>query len=129
MVAVEAIPGARLFGTDDVGNGELYKTTDDNKTTKVLDLGAQGCCFWIRHDPDSGRICASFVSGEAPKKAAGLYVSDDNAETWTSFSTFKTNLPYEGSSRSSNFHKGTIYCSLRLDGVQRNGVKIVNQSV
>jgi photosystem II stability/assembly factor-like uncharacterized protein len=128
MVAVEAIPGARLFGTDDVGNGELYRTIDDKKTVKVLDTGAHSCGFWIRRDPASGRIYVSFVTGEGPKKISGLYTSNDNGQTWTLCRTFQTNLPYEGSSRSSNFQKGTLYYSVRLEGCQRNGVQITNQT-
>lgn len=127
IVAIEAIPGARLFGSDDVGNGELFRASDDKKYCKVLDTGSQSYCFWIRHDEVSGRIYASFVSGEAVKKTAGLYVSDDNGLNWSVYRSFKTNLPYEGSSRSSNFRKGSIYYSVRLEGCQKNGVKIFNQ--
>jgi photosystem II stability/assembly factor-like uncharacterized protein len=127
MVAVHAIPGARLFGTDDVGNGELYRSTDDKKTQKVLDTGAHSCGFWIRHDVASGRIFASFVSGEAPKKTTAIYQSHDKGLTWSIHRSFETNLPYEGSSRASNIHKGTLYYSTRLGGNQKNGTKIVIQ--
>ena len=128
MVAVESVPGARLFGTDDVKNGELYRSTDDKKAVKVLDTGAHSCGFWIRRDSTTGTIYASFVSGEGPKKTSGLYTSNDNGQTWTLIRTFKTNLPYEGSSRSSNFQKGTLYYSVRLEGSQRNGVQITHQT-
>ena len=128
IVAIKTIRGERLFGTDDVGNGELYRTTDDKKFCKVLDTGAHSCCFWIRQDEVSGRIYASFVSGEAAKKTSGIYVSDDNGLTWSVYRSFKTNLPYEGSSRSSNFCNGIMYFSVRLEGSQKNGVKVFKQS-
>ena len=124
IVAIEIIPGARLFGSDDVGNGELFMTSDDKNYQKVLDTGGHSCGFWIRQDKNSRRIYASFVSGEAANKISGIFTSDDNGLSWSMYRAFPTNLPYEGSSRSSNFQNGTLYYSIRLDGAKETGYEL-----
>ena len=124
IFAIAAVPGARLFGTDDITNGEMFRSTDDAAFNKVLDTGAQSYCFWIRRDGVSGRIYASFVGGEAAKRTAGIYVSDNEGLNWNLYRSFKTALAYEGSSRATNFVRGMMYYSLRLDGRRKNGVKI-----
>ena len=72
ILAIETVPGARLFGTDDACNGQIFRTTDDKTFSKVMDTGAHAYCFWIRRDEMSGRLFASFVGGEGSLKMQGF---------------------------------------------------------
>jgi photosystem II stability/assembly factor-like uncharacterized protein len=122
--AIQPLLGARLFGTDDACNGQLYRTTDDVTVEKVLDTGANSYCFWIRQHNLTGCLFASFVAGEANQKTAGVYLSQDGGLTWSRWQTFATDAAYEGSTRASNFVDGRLYFSLRLEGCRKSGVKV-----
>jgi hypothetical protein len=124
IVAIEVVSGARIFGTDDICNGQLYRTTDDKTFTKVLDTGAHSFCFWIRKNDLDDCVLASFVCGEADQKTAGIYISKSGGVDWELQQEFNTKLPYNGSTRATNFFKGTLLCSLQLDGLRKNGVKL-----
>jgi hypothetical protein len=124
ILAIEAVPGARLFGTDDACNGQIFRTTDDKSFSKVMDTGAHAYCFWIRRDEMSGRLFASFVGGEGRFKNAGIYVSDNNGFDWSIHRMFSSDLAYSGSAHCTNFVNGTIYYSVKLNGNRKYGVRL-----
>jgi len=124
ILAIEAVPGARLLATD-YDNGQIYRTTDDVNFNLVLDTGCQSYGYWIRTNSLNGNIYASFVGGEQPTQCvAGIWVSADNGVRWAVYKTFPINTSYSGSSSASNFVQGTMYYSLQLDSGWQNGVKI-----
>ena len=126
VVAIETIPGARLFGTDDPmsGNGRIFKTTDDTNYQQVLDTGADSYGLWFRTNPLNGRIYASFVSGEHSPTTAWIYTSDNNGLNWQIYQVFHVSTAYYGSPWASNFVQGTMYYSVRLNSGWQNGIKI-----
>ena len=129
IVAIEAVPGARLFGTDtpqDI-NGKIYRSTDDSSYDVVLDTGSHSYGFWIRTNSLNGKIYASFVSGESSDRNAGIYTSTDDGFTWSLYRSFIVNAGYLGSSSASNFVAGTMYYSVKLDSGDQNGAKIYPQ--
>jgi hypothetical protein len=124
IVAIAAVPGARIFGTDDPTNGAIYVSGDDVNYYKVLDTGSQSYGFWIRRDSLNGNIFASFVGGEVSNRNAGIYISEDNGATWTLYKSFDIHAGYLGSPYGSNFVNGTMYYSVLLDGGPQNGTRI-----
>ncbi len=126
MVAIEIIPGARLFATDDPVNGQIYRTTDDETFTKVLDTGGHCYGFWMRTNDLDGRIYTSFVSAEpnGDPSIARIYTSDDNGFTWQIYREFTVTLGYCGSPTASNFVDGVMYYSITLDTGWQNGVRL-----
>ncbi len=124
ILAVQAIDGARILGTDDSCNGQLYRTVDDITFEKVLDTGDHNYCFWIRQCGPKGRLFASFVAGEANPRTAGIYTSADMGVTWELWQSFAATAAYEGSTRATNFFDGCMYVSLRLGGNRKKGFRI-----
>jgi photosystem II stability/assembly factor-like uncharacterized protein len=124
VLALEVTNGARLFGTDDACNGQIYRTTDDITFHKVLETEGNAYCFWIRQNGLTGRLFASFVAGEANQKSAGIYVSEDKGFTWNQWRAFSADTAYDGSTRATNFAEGRLFFSLRLNGCRKCGVKI-----
>jgi hypothetical protein len=125
VIAIETVPGARLFGTDYPidRNGRIFKTTDDVTFSSVLETYSDSYVYWIRTNPANGRIYASFTSGEYNPDTAWIYTSDDNGSTWALYKSFNVTGPYCGSTCGSNFVHGVMYYSLETNGWQ-NGVKI-----
>ena len=124
ILAIEAVPGARLFGTDDACSGQIFRTTDDKTFSIVMDTCANAYCYWIRRDEMSGGLFASFVCGEGRFKNAGIYVSDNNGLDWSIHRMFSSDLAYSGSAHCTNFVNGTIYYSIKLNGDRKNGVRL-----
>ena len=129
VVAIEAVPGARLFGTDTPQNinGQIYRSTDDSSYDLVLDTGSHSYGFWIRQNSLDGKIYASLVSGEASNRNAGIYTSTNNGQSWSLYRSFNVHAGYLGSSSASNFVAGTMYYSVELDSGDQNGAKIYPQ--
>jgi hypothetical protein len=123
ILAIEAIPGARLLATD-LDNGIIYRTTDDVSYNSVLNTGAQSYGFWIRTNNLNGNIYASFLGGESSSRNAGIYISNDSGLTWNIYKTFNIHNAYFGSPCGSNFFQGTMYYSVLLDSGWQNGTKI-----
>jgi len=126
VVAIEAVPGARLFGTDtsqDI-NGKIYHSTDDLNYDLVLDTSSHSYGFWIRQNNLDGKIYASFVSGEASNRNAGIYTSTNNGQSWSLYRSFDVHSGYLGSSSASNFVSGIMYYSVKTDSGDQNGAKI-----
>ncbi len=126
IVAVEAIPGARLLGTDNPisDNGRIFKTTDDADYSQVLSTGVDCYGFWFRTNPLNGRIYTSFVSGEHSPYYSWIFTSDNNGATWLTYHTYTVSTAYYGSPSASNFVNGTMYYSLILDNGTQNCYKI-----
>ena len=128
IVAIQAVPGARLFGTDPgTTNGEIYRTTDDSTYTSVLNTGSQSYAFWITTNSLNGRLYASFVSGESSNRNAGIYTSNNNGMSWSLYRSFTVHAGYLGSSSASNFVAGTMYYTVETDSGDQNGAKIYPQ--
>ena len=125
IVAIETIPGARLFGSDNPisGNGRIFRTTDDVNYGEVLGTGVDSYGFWFRTNPINGRVYAIFVSGEHSPSIAWIYTSDDNGLNWGIYKTFHVSTAYYGSPCASNFIQGIMYYSIKLDSGWQNGVK------
>jgi hypothetical protein len=124
ILAIEAVPGARLLATD-LDNGIIYRTTDDINFQQVLSTGAQSYGYWIRTNSLNGNIYASFVGGENPTQwVAGIWISNDSGLTWSVYKTFNIHYAYFGSDAASNFFQGTMYYDLKLDSGLQNGTKI-----
>ncbi|MGD0405359.1 MAG: hypothetical protein ABSB10_01720 [Candidatus Bathyarchaeia archaeon] len=123
IIAIEAIPGARLLATD-LDNGIIYRTTDDVSYNGVLDTGAQSYGFWFSANNLNGNIYASFIGGESTNRNAGIYISNDSGLTWNVYKIFNIHNAYFGSTCGSNFFQGTMYYSVLLDSGWQNGIKI-----
>ena len=123
ILAIEAIPGARLLATD-LDNGIIYRTTDDVSYNGVLDTGAQSYGFWFSANNLNGNIYASFIGGESTDRNAGIYISNDSGLTWNVYKIFDIHNAYFGSTCGSNFFQGTMYYSVLLDSGWQNGIKI-----
>jgi hypothetical protein len=123
ILAIEAIPGARLLATD-LDNGIIYRTTDDVSYNGVLDTGAQSYGFWFSANNLNGNIFASFIGGESTNRNAGIYISNDSGLTWNVYKIFNIHNAYFGSTCGSNFFQGTMYYSVLLDSGWQNGIKI-----
>ena len=125
IIAIKTIPGARLFATDSPGNGQIYRSNDDNSYNLVLDTGQQSYGYWIRANDQNGYIYTSFTAGENPAQwIAGIWVSTNNGISWSVYKTFPIHNAYYGSVTASNFVQGTMYYSVRLDSGWQNGIKI-----
>ena len=125
IIAIETVPGARLFGSDSASNGQLYRSTDDKTYNLVLDTGAQSYGYWIRTNSLNGYIYASFTGGEHPTQwVAGIWVSTNNGVSWSVYKSFPIHNGYFGSFTASNFFQGTMYYSVELDSGWQNGTKI-----
>ncbi len=124
IIAIEAVPGARLLATD-LDNGIIYRTTDDINFQQVLNTGAQSYGYWMRTNDLNGNIYASFVGGESPTTwVAGIWMSTNNGLSWGIYKTFSIHNPYFGSDAASNFFQGTMYYDLVLDSGWQNGTEI-----
>jgi hypothetical protein len=117
------VPVARLFATD-FDNGQIYRTTNDQNFSLVLDTGAQSYGFWMRQNDINGNLYASFVGGESSVRNAGIYTSSDSGLTWAQYKTFVINSSYLGSNAASNFQQGFMYYDLKLNSGWQNGTKI-----
>ena len=129
IVAIQAVPGARLFATDEGGNGQIYRSTNDASYTLAFDTGAHCYGFWFSTNPLNGRVYASFVYGERnggnpADNLAGIYTSDDNGLNWGVYRNFAVTTSYTGSIAGSNFVNGIMYYSVLLDSGWQNGAKI-----
>lgn len=125
IVAVKAVPGARLFATDSPVDGQIYRTTDDKSYNLVLDTGQQSYGYWIRTNNLNGYIYTSFIAGEHPTQwVSGIWVSTNNGVSWSVYKTFPIHYAYYGSAGASNFVQGTMYYCVQWDSGWQNGVKI-----
>jgi hypothetical protein len=125
IIAIECVPGARLFAADAATDGDIYRTTNDVSFTSVLDTGVQSYGYWMRTNDFNGNIYASFVGGESPTTwVAGIWMSTNNGLSWTLYKTFNIHNAYFGSCAASNFFQGTMYYDLELDRGWQNGIKI-----
>jgi photosystem II stability/assembly factor-like uncharacterized protein len=129
IIAIEAVPGARLFATDSATDGKIYRTTDDINYNLVLDTGAQSYGYWIRTNDINGNIYASFIGGEHPMQwVAGIWVSTNQGESWSVYKTFPIHNAYYGSGSASNFFEGTMYYCVQLDSGWENGTRLYSSS-
>jgi photosystem II stability/assembly factor-like uncharacterized protein len=123
VVAIEITQGARLFGSDYL-NGVLYRSTDDNSYTQVLNTGNSSYCFWIRKNDLDNKLYAGFCAGEGTPKNAGIYLSENNGLSWTLVQTFQALKSYDGTTAASNFVQGALYHDFVVNGVFQNGQRV-----
>ena len=119
-VAIEITPSARLFGSDSI-NGQLFRTTDDNSYTVVLDTGASSYCFWIRKSDLDNNLYAGFCGGEGSPRNAGIYYSSDDGLSWVQVQSLTAQVAYDGTTAASNFVQGLMYHDVVVNGVVQNG--------
>ncbi len=120
----ELLPSARLLATD-YDNGQIWRTTDDNKFNLVLDTGDQCYGYWIRTNDLNGDIYASFTGGDHPTHwIAGIWVSKNGGLSWSAYKTFPVHYTNYGSMSASNFVDGTLFYSVQLDSGWQNGIKL-----
>jgi hypothetical protein len=116
VVAIEITPTARLFGSDYI-NGQIFRTTNDNTYTQVLNTGASSYCFWIRKNDLGSTVYAGFCGGEGSPRNAGIYISSDDGLSWTKAQNFQAQLGYDGITAASNFVQGLLYHDVVVNGV------------
>jgi photosystem II stability/assembly factor-like uncharacterized protein len=116
VVAIEILPGARIFGTDFYAANGLFRTTDDNSYTQVLDVGASSYCFWIRKSDVENYVFAGFCSGEGSPRSAGVYVSTNDGLTWTLAESLSAQNSYDGTTVASNYVQGMLYHNVVVNG-------------
>jgi photosystem II stability/assembly factor-like uncharacterized protein len=123
-LAICVTPNARLFGTDAAVNGMIFRTAEDFSCSMVLDVGQNAYCWWIRRDPLTGKIYASFVSTESNPTFARIYVSEDDGQTWATYRTLTAFQAYDGSFMASNFVDGAMYYSTVEGGIWKANLKL-----
>ena len=121
VVAIETIPGTRLFGSDSFAANGIFRTTDDNSYTQVLNTGASSFCFWIRKSDVENKVIAGFCGGENSPKTAGIYASTDNGVSWTLEESLAAQRAYDGTTAVSNYIQGILYHDIVVNGVLQNG--------
>jgi len=120
VVGIEAAQGARFFGSDS-GTGRVFKTTDDNSYTTVLNTGTASDCFWIRKSDVENKIIAGICAAEGSPRSSGIYVSTDGGSTWNLGESLAANQAYDGTTAVSNYVNGVIYHDVVLNGAVQNG--------
>ncbi|MDT0643688.1 LamG domain-containing protein [Zunongwangia sp. F363] len=113
FTAVLSTPTSRLFGTDQSPVGQIYRTTNDQDLTLVLDTHYQNC-FFLRQSDLTGYIYAGFkldpsgTSENTNNFSADIWVSKNDGVTWELLLREENLLAGEGFWFASEFHEGNL---------------------
>lgn len=120
-----AVDGARIFGTDQLSYGRIYRTTDDSSLALVLDTHYQNV-FFLRQSDITGWIYAGFKLDPAATGnfRADIYVSKDLGLTWSLYDTISDLSVSEGFWFGSQFHNGKMIITTDYNGGFQNSIML-----
>ena len=130
-VAICIIGNARFFGTDDGstgGNGVIYRTIDDKTATAVLNVGSHAEGTWIRYDPNTNCILASFCPLTNNTLISRIYQSTDGGSTWSIYKSLPAAMSWDGSQTATKVVNGVFCYDVYYHGVTTGARKLSFQA-
>lgn len=108
VVPIVCSQDCRFIGSDEPGNGMVFRTRDDVSFDCVLQTNGEEFFYWMRPDASTGAIYAGTAAGHGEARAASLYRHDPQYETWDKLVDLDPTRAFDGSQFASNLSESRI---------------------